>query len=434
MKTLSIIVSVLLVILVLLGVGLQMFLTKGLTGTLNQGVFPAVQKMYGLEMSITNASVNILKGNAQLQGFQIKNLKNYWEPNLLTFDDCVLELDMLSLLKRDPIVIKRAEVTGAVLTIERNEERKFNVKELFDALKPVESAEEPSAETGPAAEKTDPVPIHIRRLKVDTTLLYVDSRRDRRYPLDLTLSASDLFSVPDAGQEPSLVVLRGSLKQDENSFVTDLNAIVEPLTDPASPSFNATGSILNIDAEFLHELLEKNNMGSGPFTVEPSITCDRGALEGSRIDLVLKDLMVYDAKIGTTTLPLQLEGTIQKPRINLTAALQAVFSSQSTDIIRALGKERLKEELGIDSGAEPNEMLIQGLTNSVEEIADSPELQNLIRDVTGSQSTNAAATNRPTIKESLGNVLFEQLEKNVDEVQKEDSETLKGLFNNLLKQ
>jgi hypothetical protein len=433
MKTLGIILSVLLVILVLCGVGLQMFLTKGLTKALNQGVFPAVKSMYGLEMRIDNASVNILKGKAELQGFKVNNLKNYWEPNLLTFDECILELDMLSLIKRDPIVIKNAEISGAVLTVERNKERKFNVKELADALKPVESAEAPKTETAPPPEKAEPVPVHIRRLKVNTTVIYADSKRNRKIPLDLTLNASDLFTVPAAGQEPSLIVLRGAHQDDENSFVTDLNAIVQPLTDPAKPSFKASGSVLDIDAEFLRDILSSNDMESGPFTVKPSILCEQGALEGSEVKLVLSDLKIYGATIGETVLPLQLEGTLQKPRVNLTAALRALFSEQSTSIIKVLGKDQLKKELGIDSGAEPNEMLIQGLTNSVEEIADSPELQKLIQSVTGSQSTNAAATNRPKLKESLGNVLFEQLEKNVDEVNEGDAETLKGLFNNFLK-
>jgi len=438
MKTLSIILAVLLVLIALLGVGLQMFLTKGLTTALNQGVFPAVKTMTGLEMSITNASVNVLKGRAELQGFEVQNLKGYWEPTLLKFDECVLELDMLSLIKRDPIIINRAEISGAVLTIERNKERNFNVKELADALKPVESAEVPgkqkTTQLAPAQKKAAPIPVHIRRIKINTSVVYADSKRDREFPLNLKLTASDLFTVPAEGQPDSLIVLRGSLADDENSFVTDLNAIVEPLTDPANPSFSASGSILDIDAEFLKELLNKNDMASGPFTIKPSISCKKGQLEGSRIDLVLNDLEIYGAKIGETTLPLQIEGTLQKPRVNLTAALRALFSEQSTSIIKAIGKDQLKEELGIDLNAKPSEMLMQGLTNSVEEISDSPELQNLIQQIVpGAQPADSPATNRPALKETLSNVLFEQLEQNVKEVKPGDTDVLKGLLNNFLK-
>jgi flagellar basal body-associated protein FliL len=397
MKTLSIILAVLLVIVALLGVGLQMFLTKGLTTALNQGVFPAVKSMYGLDMSITNASVNLLKGEAQLEGFQVRNLKGYEEPYLMTFDACVLELEMMSLLKRDPIVIKRAETSGATLIIERNKEKKYNVKELADALKPVESAEPsktPKEEPAPAPEKAEPVPVHIRRVAVDANVIYIDSGRNREIPLNLTLRGSDLFTVPAEGQPDSLLVLRGSLADDDNAFVTDLNAIVEPLTDPANPSFNATGSILDIDAEFLEELLSKNDMSSGPFSIKPSITCKEGKLEGSQVDLTLTNLEIYETDIGDTTLPLPIGGTLKSPKVNLTAALQELFSKQSSDIIRAIGRKQLQKELGISSG-DPNDMLLQGLTNSVKEINESPELQKLIKQV-APKGTNSASTNQAT--------------------------------------
>ena len=435
MKTLSIILAVLLVIVVLLGVGLQMFLTKGLTAALNQGVFPAVKSMYGLEMSITNASVNILKGKAELQGFAVSNLRGYWEPNLLTFERCVLDLDMMSLIKRDPIIIKRAEASGAVLTIERNQERKFNVKELTDALKPVESAEKrgaPAAAQQPSTtqKKAEPIPIHIRRVAVDASVVYIDSKRNRKFPLNLQLKASDLFTVPKEGQPDSLIVLRGSMADDETSFVTDLNAIVQPLTDLANPTFNATGSILDINAEFLEELLSKNDMSSGPFTINPSITCQQGQLKGSSLDVTLTDLKIYGTGIGDTTLTIPVSGTLLDRKYDITGAIQSLFSEQSTDILKAISLK----ELGMKTSDKPGDMLMQSLTNNVKEIGGSPELQNLIRKVVpGTQTTNSTVTNQPSIKESLGNVLFEQLEKNVNEVDESNSDAIKGLLNNFLK-
>lgn len=435
MKILSIILAVLLTLVVLLGIGLQIFLTKGLTRALNQGVFPSIRSMYGLEMSITNASVNLIKGDAVVQGLSVRNLKGYEEPMLLTFDTCRLDLDMKSLLKRDPVVIKLVEAKGAVLTVERNQERKFNVKELADALKPVESAAAPTkkpAETKtqeptPAAKKADPIPVHIRRLAIDVTVVYADPRHDRRLPLNLRLTGSDLFTIPAEGHPDSLLVLRGSLAHDEDAYVTDINAIIKPLTDPANPSFNATGSILDIDADFLKNLLEKNEMSSGPFSIKPSITCEKGKLDGSQIDLSLTDFKIYGSSIGETTLTLPLSGTLKKPVVNLTGALQTLFSEQSFNILKAVGLK----EAGITATDDKGDMLMQGLTNSVEEIADSPELQKLIQQVIPGTNKTASTTNAP-IKETLGNVLFEQLEKNVKEVEGNEAirNTLKSLFGN----
>jgi hypothetical protein len=416
MKTLGIILAVLLVIVALLGVGLQMFLTKGLTTALNQGVFPAVKSMYGLEMSIANASVNLFKGTAELDGFAIRNLKGYEEPNLLTFDKCLLEVEMLSLLKRAPVVIKLAEAKGAVLVVERNKAQLFNVKELADALKPVESKKAPASapQPAPSAEpKTKPVPVQIRRIAVDTLVKYTDSGRNKTYDLNLRLTGSDLFTVPAEGQPNSLLVLRGSLSHDKNSFMTDINAILEPLTNPQSPSFNATGSVLDIDAGFLGDLLKKNKMQSSSFSIKPSITCVKGRLNGSRIDLILNDLKLYGEQIGDTTLKLPLNGTLQQPTLDLTGALQSLFSEQGVKIGKALGMRELKKQLGVDANATSREMVVDGLSNNVKEVAESPALQQLIQQVTpGSQPTNSAVTNQ-TLGKSVGNVLAEQLDKNV---------------------
>ncbi|MBI9020218.1 MAG: hypothetical protein JEZ10_03050 [Verrucomicrobia bacterium] len=429
MKTLRIILIVLLVIIALLGVGLQIFLTKGLTTALNDAVFPAVKSMYGLDMSIENASVNLFKGSATLQGFAARNLKGYQEPMLLTFDSFRLEIEMMSLLKRDPIIIKLAEAAGATLVVERNKERTFNVKELADALKPIESAEAPeAAQPKPAAEKAEPVPVHIRRIAIDATVLYVDSKRGRNIPLNLRLTGSDLFTIPAAGQPDSLLVLRGTLADDKNSFVTDLNAIIKPLTDPANPTFNATGNILDIDAEFLKEFLSDNEMSSGPFSIKPSITCNKGQLKGSSLDITLADLKIYGEDIGDTTLTIPVSGTLRNRNYEITSAIQSLASKQSASILKAIGMK----ELGLSSTNQPGDLLMQGLTNNVKEIAGSPELQKLIQQVVpGAQPTNTSTTN-PPLKKAFGDVLFEQLEKNVKEVKPSDTEALKGLFNNLL--
>lgn len=451
MKILGMILAVLLLIVALLGAGLQLFLAKGLTAALNENVFPAVKTMYGLDMGITNASVNLLKGTAELDGFTVRNLKGYEEPYLIAFDKCLLEVEMMSLLKRKPVVIRLAKAEGATLVIERNKEKRFNVKELADALKPVESREtpapsapqqkpvpqqpSPAPQPAPSAEqvKTEPVPVHIRRIAVDALVRYTDSGRNKSHDLKLRLTGSDLFTVPAEGQPSSLLVLRGSLAHEKDSFTTDLNAILEPLTDPQNPSFNATGSIIGISADFLGDLLKKNDMESSSFSVQPSITCTKGSLKGSRIDLTLNKLKIYGTDIGDTTLRLPLNGTLQKPSLDITGAIQSLFSEQGIKIGKALGLRELKKQLGVDSNAAPRDMLIGGLTNNVKEISESPALQQLIGQVVpGAQSTNSAVTN-PPLGEAAGNALFEQLNKNVKELEGNEAvkETLKSLGTSL---
>jgi len=404
MKKRTILLLVLLVVLGLLGFGLQRFLTEGLTAALNNTILPAVKSEYGLDVRIEKASVTLLKGRAELHGLSVRNLEGYEEPTLLTVDSFLLKFDMMSLLKHDPIIITLAEANGVALTVERNEHRNINIQELIEKLQatakpsnqdleamgrdlPLEE-KVPLAVTGAAGQ----CPLHFRRIAIDGTVLYADPKRNRTLPMNLRLTGSDLFTVPAEGQPDSLLVLRGSLADDENAFVTDLNAIVKPLTDPANPNFNATGSVLDIDAELLKELLDKNDMASGPFSIKPSITCNRGKIKGSYIDLTLTDLEIYGAKLGDTTLPLQLKGTLQKPVFDMTAALQALFSAQSVNILKTIGLKDLGLQLG---GGEPSD---------------------------------TTATN-PLI--TLSDVLIEQLEKNVKEVKSDDTDALKGLLNDL---
>ncbi len=457
MKIFGTILAVLLVIIVLLGVGLQMFLTKGLTTVLNQNVFPAVKSMYGLDMGIANASVNLLKGTAELDGFTVRNLKGYEEPYLITFDKCLLEVEMMSLLKRDPVVIKLAEAKGATLVIERNKARMFNVKELADSLKPIESTpvpapqapqqtspsttQPPTAEqkSAPAAKPASkPVPVQIRRIAVEALVKYTDSKQNKTYNLNLRLTGNDLFTVPAEDQPKSLFVLRGSLADKKEIFATDLNAILEPLTDPQNPTFNATGSIADMEIKELQDLLKKNDMESSSFSIKPSITCIKGQLKGSRVDLVLNNLKIYGTEIGDTTLKLPLSGTLQSPVLDLTGALKSLFSEQAVKIGKAVGLKELKKELGkqlgVDANATAKEMVVGGLTNNVKEIADSPALQQLIGQVVpGAQSTNSAAATNQSLGEAVGNVLSEQLGKNVKELEGNEAvkDTLKSLGTSL---
>lgn len=432
-KILGTVLVVLLVLVVLGLVGLQAFLTKGLTATLNKGVFPAVKAMYGLNMSIENASVNVLKGTAVLEGFMVRNLKGYQEPVLLRFDECRMDVDIMSLISRDPIIVNEAVADGAVLVIERNKEKKINMQELAEALKPVESAEEESAadtepEAPQPAEKAEPIPLHVRRIVANLEVQYIDSGRDRRYPLDLNLTARDIFTVPEAGQPSSLITLRGSMADDKRSFVTDLNAMVEPLTDLKKPNFTLSGSILDIDAEFIADLLEKNDMKSGPFSITPSIRCRQGQLEDSVVSLRLKELQIHNAVIGEAKL--QLPVLSQPPWINLPAALTDFLSKQGLNIGLNLGLKELSKEAGVELGDSPQETLMNALTNNVKEIGDSEALQDLIQQVApGALSTNGAVTNKP-VKEAVGDALIEQLEDNVKELEgnEEVKDLLRGLF------
>ncbi len=326
-----------------------------------------------------------------LEGFAIRNIKNFKEINVLSSDRCQLHVEMRSLIWRKPLVIRHIEATGVMLVIERNSQRELNIQTFINALKSIESAEAPSIQIPqqkpairPAPAKSTPrkpFPVHLRHLAVNGLLRYVDSKRDKTYDLSLRLTASNLFTIPAQDQPDSLLVLRGALLKNKNTFVTDLNAVIKPLTDPNNPTFNAIGSILDIDIDFLNDLLQKNDMESRSFSINPSIICTQGRLDGSLINLTLNDLAIHKTEIGDTALNLPLNGTLSKPSIDLTDALQTFFSDQAIKIGQTIIQRKLKKGLGIDTNATPSDLLINGLMDRVNELKGNTAAKKTLKNL-----------------------------------------------------
>ncbi|MBM4152102.1 MAG: hypothetical protein FJ220_01090 [Kiritimatiellaceae bacterium] len=430
MKKTGLLISILILILALLVAGLQWFLTRGLTTVLNEQVFPSIKTSYGLDISITNASVNLFTGSANLNGLTVKNLPGYTEPVILAVDTCRFDVELRSLIKRNPLVIQQIEARGATLIPERNQYKRFNVKELADAIqskqRQYKPASEPAsdAQPAPATSPKKPIPLHIRQIIVETLVKYIDSGRKQTCELNLRLTGRDLFSIPSSEQPDTLLVLRGTLAHNQNAFTTDLSAMIDPLVDPKKPSFNANGSILDIDASFLSDLLSKNKMESSSFSIKPSITCKKGEINGSYLDVVLKQLKVHGTDIGDTTFKLPVNGTLDQPSFDLTGALQSLFSEKSLSIAKLTGLNELRKQLGAKTNATPRDMLVNALTNNAKEFSKSPALQKLMGQVrpeitpvdTNSIATNTppsetpneipsdAPTNNPTITESIQNI------------------------------
>jgi hypothetical protein len=227
--------------------------------------------------------------------------------------------------------------------------------------------------------------------------------------------------------------MRGSLAKDENAFVTDLNAILEPLTDPANPSFTASGSLLELDAQFLQDLLEKNDMKSGPISITPTLNCNRGILSNSSLDLLLKDFSFHGNLIGDTTVSLPVSGSLTQPSIDLTGAIQSLFSSQTLQIGKTLGLDALAKELGMEEAKSTSDLLTGALTNQIDDVKGGDALQQLIEQVVpGAQTPEAAATN-PPLGETAGEALFEQLEGRIKELEGNEDvkQTLKDLGKSL---
>jgi len=440
MKVLIKTLLVLAVIAVLLVAGAQLFLSRGLTGALNNAVFPAVKSIYGLELSIEKASVNLFAGKADLGGFSVRNLKGFEAPQLFGFRTCLLDINMLSLIKHDPVIVTRTEISGARLIVERNDKKQINVQMLAEGIKPIESADQDPDSPEPAEEQTIPMlPLWIQGAILDLEIEYFDSGEQDHYTFALRGTGRNVFiAMPNAEQPNSTFTLRGSLADDENAFATDLKAELAPIIDPGNPTFRIIGRILDIDSAFINRLLARNKIQSETFTLNPNITCRNGNLHGSRIELILENAKIYDTSVDQIKLPLMLGGHWRSPRItNFEKTLSAAFSAQGAKIARAVALEKLKEETGLDADANVSELITKQLSESFEEVSENPALQRLIQktasdflksqdDKSLSEGLEKLLTGRQkagtTNKNTLNDSLFNQT----------NDDTLRGLSETLL--
>jgi hypothetical protein len=430
MKILRNLLIVVLVLLVLAGVGLQMFLSKGLTEFVAGQILPKVEAEYGVEVSVENVSVNLLAAKAVAKGVRVGNPAGFTTPHLLTADSCSVTLELMSLLKRDPLVVNSIKLEGLDLQVERNKAGQINLTELtgqkiqlripeslseaLSADRPIGTAhpdefKEPVAVTTEPAEAAakptaqEMIPVHIRRLLVDGQITYTDPIDALNLPMKLRLTASDLYSIPAENQPDSLVVLRGSHAEKSDTFVTDLQAFVKPLSNPTAPSFTLSGTLNGIDASLVQKVLGAERMTSGPVSVNPSVTSKNGQLAGSIVQLVIQDLVIRNIAFGDTTLDVPLIGTIQNPQPDYTKALRDLYVNQPKQILKGVAQKLL----------------------------EVPQLQEGTN-LTGQASSNEVE-NVPTEPKDLGDVLVEQLEDNVKELQgnEELKNTIKNLSNTL---
>ena len=282
MNAKPILLFVLLVILILLGFGTQVFLTRTLNDQLTRRVIPEIEAKYGLIASYDTATLDLLKRRVDLGGLTVRNPDGFRNPTLLTADNCSVIVELKSLIKRAPLIIKRVQVDGATLTIERNKERLINVQEISGsaghpllqkrptgaptAMKQPETALE---KVRTAIQKKSGKAIQFRRIEMNGAILYDDRARSQDYLFNVELAANNLFTVPATNQPSTLVTLRGALASNPDEFATDLNAFIEPLTHLETPTFNATGSIENIDPELIKKELRKNKWKAAHFQSNP---------------------------------------------------------------------------------------------------------------------------------------------------------------------
>lgn len=137
------------------------------------GVNTAVPAVLGVDASLGEAQVRLLKGYVSLKDLHIGNPEGYKTDGIFDLDEVTVDIDVPSLLK-DTIVIEVVKVSGAKVTYEQGL-RGNNIGALLERLSS-EEEEEKAEEKAEAEEKGEKEPskkVVIRKLDVDGTRLNV---------------------------------------------------------------------------------------------------------------------------------------------------------------------------------------------------------------------------------------------------------------------
>jgi hypothetical protein len=415
--------------------GLHLFLQYGLTKTMREVVLPRIKAETGLDVRVGRLSINLPNGLLYLKEVTMKNPEGFLLENLASIDRVRVEIDLYSLLKRKPILVKNIEVEGALLNVIRSKDGEINLTQLQalqpSGVEPTLPREYPKQETvpesgkAPAARPAESKPLSevlIQGLSCNARIRYLDFRLDQLdIVLDLGVSGSNLSIQQDSSLPWADVAVIGSLGDDRTSFITDLKIRLAPLADPSMPSFDLTGKVMEIDPRIMQETYSKLGIRSAPFGLDPVLHCRESRFVDSAISINLRDIEFEDklsdrlggmASIGSLSFGVPVEGLLQEPVFDVQSSLlSALGKGNVRSLLDAFLKGSAAKEAGMKEGPESlPDAAVEVLGVHVEEIGESEAVKQVLKDLMDGQPS---ATNAPASLSSdvLVDILGEQVEE-----------------------
>lgn len=340
---------------------LHVFLQYGLTKTLRDVVLPRIKQETGIDVQVGRLSVNVAGGRLFLKNVAIRNPEGFALENMASADRIEVLVDIASLFRQKPLRVRKVELENAVVNVVRNRDGELNFNAMQQRLPPQFEqplpAGEPGAETGrrepparmPAPEPAESKPLPevlVETIQCDAKLRYLDMKYES---LDLTLilklAGQGLSTQRDPATPWGSVGLNGSLGSDRTRFVTDLDLQLAPVTDPQSPSFDLTGSMLEIDPRIMQEAYSRLGIRSAPFGFDPRLHCRDGVFEQSTIALNLNDIQLEGkladrlggmGSIKSLRFVVPVEGSLQSPTVDVQDSLLSAIGGNTQSVLDAL--------------------------------------------------------------------------------------------------
>jgi len=360
-KTKKIIVGVV-VALVVIVTGLQIFLKHGLNKTIQRAIIPQAEKTLGVDVDIGSASVNLLGGSVRISGVRIGNPEGFIEPEIFSVNDFHVDLSLLALLK-GTIKVSDVKVENLRVTLVRNKNGKINANKIQEAL----SGPEPEKRAAQTSEEKEDkmvgakIPkLLISRLTIDILTEYVDHQLSKdpfRLGLKTSIHLRNVSTFEEPGAEWGFFAMHASLESNPDAFVTDIRGRIAPIIDPSRPSFDADGEISSIDMSGMDALASGLGIVSDSVSLQVSIRCRDAAFDKSTSIITTKFRnaklvgKLADKAKGLSlppefSVPVALGGTIDAPEFDLKQALtsaivQILANNINAVVDRIVDKEKI---------------------------------------------------------------------------------------------
>ena len=419
----------------------HLFLQHGLTQAMRNVVLPRIKAETGIDVRVGRLSINLPNGILYLNDVAVKNPDGFLLENLASVGRVRLEVDLLSLWKQKPILVKSIEVENALLNVIRNQDGEINLNQLQATTPPVEplpyreqplqpSPEKiPDVEVEPSLPVPEQVPVEVKPLPevlIETLVCrakvrYVDFKLDQLdIVLDLGVTGQNLSTQQDTTLPWGELSVIGSLGNQRASFVTDLHLLLAPLADPQAPSFDLTGKIMEIDPRVMEEAYSKLGIRSAPFGFDPAIYCRDGWFRDSEVVVTLEDIVLEEklarqlggmASIGSLRFPVPIEGSLQEPTVNLKQALSAAIGGNAGTLFNSFLQGFVAQEVGLEEVPDDlTDAVIEALAIEIEEIGESEAITAALKDLANgtASDTNAASLIN---SDALINILGEHVEE-----------------------
>jgi hypothetical protein len=331
------ILLIIVVLLILVFVGAQLYLQYGLTDSIRKYALPAVREKIQLEVAVGRVGVNLLTGSISIHDVRVANPEGFTEPEMAALKRFRLHIGIPALLRGGIAEINRVVVRDGAITVVRNADGALNIEPLLGMKKESEPTEAvPTEPTAPApGEARQPLNILIKTLEINTRLNYLDYRQaEPPFKLGLELRAK-LNNVANYGNAEVLSVaidLQGNLLAENKKSAFEIYGRMAPIIDPRRLCFDVFGSMQEVDLKPFKELIRQWPVASGTLSGTATLRCKNGIFNTneSRLRLTVKNIKLAEG--GEVQLPNELlpptldleipvKGTLEQPEIDGVAAL-----------------------------------------------------------------------------------------------------------------